>query len=325
MNIEGYIHGITTRSDKTLQEELDIKYARKPRRDKRDVLARDADELIALQSELGFTRISDGQLLWPDLFRPVYLLLNGVEVGSQTRWFETNGFTFAPKRTGTIAPRSSGLGKWLYKEKVPGDAVAKLTLPGPVTLAAHTEGAGDDELAGLVTAYGAHLAAIARDLVRRGYGHIEFAEPSLLSRNGSFLQSEGVLDSAKRAYSGIVKGLKATTIVQLFFCDPNRVTENVLELPVSGFLLDLVEAPLEKELPFGDKILVAGVLDSRSSVPEDIGFAAERALSAAKLVGAKELHVTTNGQLFYTIASGPARRKIGEIAQLVSRVREAAQ
>lgn len=325
MRVEGYIHGITTRSDRTLQEELDIKYARKPRRERREVLARDADELIALQSELGFTRISDGQMLWPDLFRPVYLLLKGVGIGSQTRWFETNGFAFTPELTGTIAQRSSDLGKWLYREKIPGDAVAKLTLPGPVTLAAHTEGAGDDELAGLITAYGAHLAAIARYLVKRGYGHIEFAEPSLLSGKVPLFQNRGVLDSAKRAYSKIVRGLKATTIAQFFFCDPNRVTEDVLELPVSGFLLDLVEAPLEKELRFGDKILVAGVLDSRSSVPEDIGFAAGRALSAARLAGAKEFHVTTNGQLFYTIASEPARRKMGEIAQLVSRVGEAAQ
>src|SRR3989344_2570463 len=119
MQAEGYIHGITTHSDAALREELDIKYGRVKRREKKDVLGRDADELIALQAKLGFKRVSDGQLLWPDLFRPAYLLMEGVTIGSQTRWFATNGFAFTPLLDGKLSTRSADLSPVLFREKIP--------------------------------------------------------------------------------------------------------------------------------------------------------------------------------------------------------------
>ena len=323
MKIGGYIHGITTHSDATLREELDIKYGRKPRREKREVLAADTNDLISLQVELGFERISDGQMLWPDLFRPVYTLLDGIKIGAQTRWFNTNGFTFTPQVIGTINSRSPDLSEFLYTEKIPADKVRKITLPGPLTLAWETAPSKRYGFLELINIYARHLTEVARDLARRGYEYIEFAEPDLSFNNSAILEKTGVLDETRKAYELITKNLDATTIIQLFYGDPNRIPGAVLEFPVSGFLLDLVEAPIheDSQLRLKDKILVAGAMDSRSSIAEDLPFAKKLVLNAVRILEPKEVHVTTNGPLYYTIASKPAREKAREIAALVALLR----
>ncbi|MBS3165336.1 hypothetical protein J4439_07955 [Candidatus Woesearchaeota archaeon] len=321
MQAEGYIHGITTHSDAALREELDIKYGRVKRREKKDVLGRDADELIALQAKLGFKRVSDGQLLWPDLFRPAYLLMEGVTIGSQTRWFDTNGFAFTPLLDGKLSTRSADLSPVLFREKIPSSSVPKVTLPGPVTLAAHTEGAEDWQ--SLIPEYAQHIALLSRELRKHGYRHIEYAEPSLLLPHAAPLaHEEGVVEACRAAYGHIVHGLDATTIIQLFFGNPNSIPPALLELPVSGFLLDLVEAPIADgtKLSLKGKILVAGAIDSRSSVPEDLGLAERRVQQAVKALHPREVHITTNGPLFYTISSEPSREKLREIAALAAKV-----
>lgn len=326
MDVQPRLNGITTPSPHTLQRLLDIKYGRAEETPREAIYAADTKALIELQQREGYEFISDGQHVWGDIFRPIYNGMEGVQMGSQTRWYETNGFCFPPKIVG--APNE---GKPLITaDYLHATATAEknhkstITLPGPYTLCRMTENTIGIEEREIMDAFTHQLARIVRSLPPT-FKVIEFTEPSW-----GYDQRRGVdvnvrkrtIDLAFGAYSTLVVAATVQRKVLLQLPHANFIANpEVLELPVHGYGIDLTETvAFSEHINFRRKTLSAGVLDAWSSVPEDLDFAAQRVRQAIETWSPAQVFVTTNAQMFHSIPYAPAMERVKELAELAKRL-----
>ncbi len=153
----------------------------------------DAKNLVKHQLECGFTRISDGQLLWQDFIRPFSENIEGLEGGADLfRWFDTNTFfrkPFVRKKVKLPKDRSfiqdyqvvSAIN--LAKEGV---SKKKLSIPGPYTLASLVQDEHyDSERAELVQDFAKVIRRLLKNLGSLGYESVQINEPSLVYRYGT--------------------------------------------------------------------------------------------------------------------------------------------
>src|SRR3989338_7957471 len=129
MNVQPRLTGITTPSPETLQKLLNIKYGR-ANGSLSEIYTHNASQLVELQEREGYEIVSDGQYAAGDPFRPVYEGMEGVQIGSQTRWYETNGFCFPPQIVGEL---KAGTPIEYWSKTIESNKKSTVTLPGPYT------------------------------------------------------------------------------------------------------------------------------------------------------------------------------------------------
>ena len=244
--MQAFAPGIFPRSEALVQATRDLDRARTSREAVDAQVQADRDELVRVQQEAGLDLISDGMLTWQDLFRPLLESSDGLEPGPLTRFLDTNTFYRAP-HAGTAAPKLSGS---LDSPEIPGPRV--VTVPSPFALA---EGTGvtpqvmaDSVLKPVIDSLDAELVVLAEPFLGRvGSDRVqELAQPLECLGGGPKLA------------------------LQLTFCDAREALENGLaELPVDGIGVDFYATHLS-DLPKGvDKLVLAGIVDARSSTVED--------------------------------------------------------
>src|SRR5207248_2319174 len=130
--MQAFAPGIYPRSEKLVQATRDLDRGRTTQEAVDEQVARDRDELVALQQQAGLDLLTDGLLTWQDHFRPILEASDGLEPGALTRFLDTNTFYRAPHAT-TATPRLSRPLDERYVAPVPGPRVA--TLPSPHALA----------------------------------------------------------------------------------------------------------------------------------------------------------------------------------------------
>ena len=103
----------------------------------------------------------------------------------------------------------------------------------------------------------------------------------------------------------------APLVLQLTFGDSGPLLERLIELPVAGIGVDFYATALEAVPPEFPKLLLAGVVDARSSAVEEpsdisdfVGRLRER--------GAREIALVPNGDLQF-VAEPLARKKIAAL------------
>lgn len=246
--MQAFAPGIFPRSEALVQATRDLDRGRTTQDAVDARTAADREQLISTQQGAGLDLISDGLLTWQDLFRPLLEESEGLEPGPLTRFLDTNTFYRAPHATTT--PSLARPLDERHLSDVPGPRV--LTLPSPFALA-HGTGVSPQVMAdGVLKPV---LDAVDAELV-------VLSEP-FLGRVGA----ERVQELAAPLES-LAGGPKLA--LQLTFCDARPALENGLaELPVDGIGVDFYLTHLS-DLPKGlDKLLLAGVVDARSSAVED--------------------------------------------------------
>ena len=272
--MQAFAPGIFPRSEALVQATRDLDRARTSREAVDAQVQADRDELVRVQQEAGLDLISDGMLTWQDLFRPLLESSDGLEPGPLTRFLDTNTFYRAP-HAGTAAPKLSAS---LDSPEIPGPRV--VTLPSPFALA---EGTGvtpqvmaDSVLKPVIDSLDAELVVLAEPFLGRvGSDRVqELAQP---------LESLG-------------GGPKLA--LQLTFCDAREALENGLaELPVDGIGVDFYATHLS-DLPKGvDKLVLAGIVDARSSTVEDERELAEFAQRLQDEREIEQIALVPNGDL----------------------------
>lgn len=321
--VQPRLTGIFTPSPEAIDELTARKYnrdfnGRAPRLPE-EVHADEAKKLVQLQKEAGFSLISDGQFSWGDLLRPVYAGMRGVETGSQTRWFEVNGFVFPPKIVGK--PKEAGNSHIVnYTFQFP-HSNREVTLVGPYTLFRMLENEARIQPRWINDAFINQFKQVASYLSSVSM-LLEFCEPAIsydVRHSIPRHEMENALNFAKSAYGKIasVAPPQLTAIVQLPDGDFNELAQYVHDLPVSGFGVDLTETvALSKKISLEGRVLSAGVLNASSSIPENLEFAAKRVKAAMEAWEPAEVYVTTNAQLFHTISHEPAIAKVRELGKL---------
>ena len=301
--MQAFAPGIYPRSEQLVQATRDLDRGRTSQEAVDEQFERDLAELVTVQQQAGLDLLTDGMLRWQDLFRPLLEASDGLETGALTRFLDTNTFYRAPHATTATPKLGASLGK-PYIASVPGPRL--VTLPSPYAL---SQGTGVTPLTIAEDVLKPALAAVDADLV-------VLAEPFFGRAEGA---KPGDLEEPLAALAGGPR-----LALQLTFCDARLPLEQGLaELPVDAIGIDFYGTHLA-DVPKGfDKLLLAGVVDARSSTLED---PRELASFADRLRNEREVErvaLVPNGDLQF-VSERIAREKLSRLGAAKTATVEAA-
>ena len=300
--LKAFVPGIYPRSEALVQATRDLDRGRTTQEAVDEQIGRDLAELLSVQQAAGLDLLADGMLRWQDHFRPLLGAAEGLETGALTRFLDTNTFYRAPKAT-TATPKLSTPLDERYVAPLPGPRLA--TLPSPYALA---KGTGVSPNAIAEGVLGPALGALDAELV-------VLAEP-FLARDEEADVAE--LEEALQALAG-----GPELALWLTFGDAGRAFEQgAADLPVAALGIDFYATHLG-DVPEGfDKLLLAGVLDARSSQLEE-----PRELAAfvegLRGRGVERIALVPNGDLQY-VSEPIAREKLARLGKAKTATTEAA-
>ena len=287
--MKAFVPGIYPRSEALVQATRDLDRSRTSQEAVDEQIQRDLDAVVSLQQQAGLDLLSDGMLRWQDVFRPLLEASEGLETGALTRFLDTNTFYRAPSAD-SATPRLSGPLDERYVPPLPGPRL--VTLPSPLALSHGTrlepKTIAENVLKPVIEALEADLVVLAEPFL----GRDEETSPSQLSTSLEVLSGGPKL------------------ALQLTFCDARKPLEQGLfELPVDAIGIDFYGTHLP-DVPKGfDRLLLAGVVDARSSAledPRELAQFAERLRSDREI---EEIALVPNGDLQF-VSERIAREKV---------------
>jgi 5-methyltetrahydropteroyltriglutamate--homocysteine methyltransferase len=300
--LRAFAPGLYPRSEALVQATRDLDRGRPTLEAVEEQVERDLAQLVSAQQAAGLDLLADGMLRWQDHFRPLLEAADGLETGALTRFLDTNTFYRAPTAT-KAAPKLSAPLDERYVARLSGPRL--VTLPSPFALS-HGTGIPPKVMAeGILKPA---LEGLDADLV-------VLVEPF-------FARDEGAkLEDLAEALEALRDGPKLA--LWLTFGDAAAALgQGAADLPVEALGIDFYATHLE-DLPEGfDKLLLAGVVDARSSVPEE---PRELAAFAAQLAerGAERIALVPNGDLQY-VSAPVAQEKIARLGKAKTATTEAA-
>jgi 5-methyltetrahydropteroyltriglutamate--homocysteine methyltransferase len=300
--MKAFIPGLYPRSEALVQATRDLDRGRTTQEAVDEQVERDLAELVSVQQEAGVDLLADGMLRWQDIFRPFVEAADGVDTGALTRFLDTNTFYRAPSAS-TATPKLGGpIGK-RYISPLPGPRL--VTLPSPFALAHGT---------------GLTPSAVAEGILKP---QIDALDAELVVLEEPFLarEEQPELDGLGDALKMLAGGPKLA--LWLTFGDAKGAFDaGLADLPVDGIGADFY-ATKANAVPEGfDKLLLAGVLDARSSAPEE---PREIAAFVGQLEarGVKEVALVPNGDLQY-VSEAVAREKVARLGKAKTATTEVA-
>jgi 5-methyltetrahydropteroyltriglutamate--homocysteine methyltransferase len=295
MTLEAFAPGIFPRSEALVQATRDLDRGRTSPEAVDAQVERDLAELVSAQQAAGLDLLSDGMLRWQDHFRPLLDAADGLETGALTRFLDTNTFYRAPKATGE--PKLSTPLDETYVAPLPGPRL--ITLPSPYALS-HGTGVSPQEMAESVLKPA--LEGLGAELV-------VLAEPFL---------GNDQLDDLAEALETLSGGPKLALWLEFGDAKP-ALQKGAAELPVEGLGIDFYTTHAD-DIPRGfDKLLLAGVIDARSSLPEE-----PREIAAfVERLDVERIALVANGDLQY-VSQPVAQEKIVRLGKAKTATTEAA-
>jgi 5-methyltetrahydropteroyltriglutamate--homocysteine methyltransferase len=297
--LQAFAPGIYPRSEALVQATRDLDRGRTTPEAVDDQVERDLAELVSAQQAAGLDLISDGMLRWQDQFRPLLEGADGLETGALTRFLDTNTFYRAPRATSADPKLSSPPGE-RYVAPLPGPRL--VTLPSPFALAKGT---------------GIPPKVLAQSVLKPALDGLDvelvvLAEPFLAR------EEEAELDLLAEALETLAGGPKLALWLE-FGDAKNVLDEGVADLPVEGLGIDFYATHVA-DVPNGfDKLLLAGVVDARSSVPEE-----PREIAAfVERLDVERIALVPNGDLQY-VSQPVAQEKLARLGKAKTAITEAA-
>ena len=290
--MQAFVPGIYPRSEDLVQATRDLDRGRTSQDTVDEQVERDLGELVSVQQAAGLDLLADGMLRWQDVFRPIVEAADGLEKGALTRFLDTNTFYRAPSADGS--PKLSQPLDGGYIAPLPGPRL--VTLPSPFALA---HGTGIDP------------AALAEGVLKP---QIESVDAELVVLEEPFLArvENGGLDELGAALEKLGGGPKLALWVTFGSAD-TLFEQGLADLPVDAIGVDFY-ATKASSVPEGlGKTLLAGVLDARSSIPEE---PSEIAAFAGELRerGVEKIALVPNGDLQY-VSAAVASEKLARLGK----------
>jgi len=292
-DLQAFAPGIYPRSEELVQATRDLDRGRTSQEAVDALVEQDLGELVAAQQAAGLDLLADGMLRWQDVFRPIVEAADGLERGALTRFLDTNTFYRAPSATSATPALSQPI-DGAFISQVPGPRL--VTLPSPFALA---QGTGVEPTTLAANVLKPQIDALDAELV-------VLEEPFLArTENGGVAKLGDALDK-------LAGGPKLALWVTFGSADA-LFEQGLADLPVDAIGVDFF-ATKANAVPEGfDKTLLAGVLDARSSIPEDPG---EIAAFVGRLHegGVQDIALVPNGDLQY-VSQPVAREKLVRLGQ----------
>ena len=217
------------------------------------------------QEEAEIDIITDGQIRWDDLVTPFAKNIEGCEIDGLLRFFNNNVYYRKPVIKSRLAFKDYTTLEDYKFAKANSAKKLKVVLPGPFTWAKLSLDEYYNDLKTLVTDFSQILRKEVQKLDQEGVEYIQFDEPSLCN----FPQEIGLV---KESLKIITSGLKAKSILFLYFGSIKNLTPELLNLAVDIIGIDLVSKPENLDaLLKADvkKEVILGCLDARNTKMED--------------------------------------------------------
>jgi len=297
--LQAFVPGIYPRSEALVQATRDLDRGRTTPEAVDEQVERDLAEVVSAQQAAGLDLLADGMLRWQDHFRPLLEAADGLETGALTRFLDTNTFYRAPKATSATPKLSRSLDEG-YVAQLP--ARRLVTLPSPYALAHGT---------------GIPPTVLAEGVLKPALEGLD-AELVVLAEPFFARDEDAKFEDLAEALAALTGGPKLA--LWLEFGDAKRaLEEGAADLPVEGLGIDFYATHLE-DLPDGfDKLLLAGVVDARSSVleePREIAAFVER-------LDVERIALVPNGDLQY-VSQPFAQEKLARLGKAKTATTEAA-
>ena len=297
--MQAFAPGIYPRSEALVQATRDLDRGRTSQEAVEEQVERDLAALVSAQQAAGLDLLMDGMLRWQDHFRPLLEAADGLETGALTRFLDTNTFYRAPKATSATPKLSRSLDEG-YVAQLP--ARRLVTFPSPYALAHGT---------------GIPPTVLAEGVLKPALERLD-AELVVLAEPFFARDEDAKLEDLAEALAALTGGPKLA--LWLEFGDAKRaLEEGAADLPVEGLGIDFYATHLE-DLPDGfDKLLLAGVVDARSSVleePREIAAFVER-------LDVERIALVPNGDLQY-VSQPFAQEKLARLGKAKTATTEAA-
>ncbi|MDA4111952.1 MAG: hypothetical protein OK439_05395 [Thaumarchaeota archaeon] len=329
-NVETTLTGIHPRSEDTVRVSRDYDRGRATRESLDQTFEEDAKNLVKLQMESRFDRISDGQLLWQDFLRPFSECLSGLKSGADlSRWFDTNSFFRKPSVVKKVKlPEASDFIK-NYEEMAAlsladgGKTKRKISIPGPYTLASLVDDRKYESKQDLVEDFAKVLKKLLKALRELGFQSVQINEPSLVFRYGvSALTNKKELKAFISAFNDNFKSPPLEISLHTYFGDCSQILDRLIDLEgVSEIGVDFTQTSLDsiEKVRFGDKGLACGCIDGRNSLVESPDWIADYCQEAVRTLKPAGLVILPSSELKYLPrnVADEKIRSIGKASEIV--------
>jgi 5-methyltetrahydropteroyltriglutamate--homocysteine methyltransferase len=309
VEIAAYQHGIFPRSESVVAATRDLERGRTTREAVETAFRNDRDAFVTVQRDAGLGFFSDGLLRWQDLFRPLVDAATGLEADGLVRWFDNNSFYRTPD---VLAPPVLSAEPEVFADLDPLPEPRVATLPSPYLFSRAARGLG------IVEAAEAMLRPAAEFLVTRRCAVIHLAEPWI----GFHGIDQAEWASFEKAVGVLTDGLAAAVVLHVFYGDAAPYLDRLRRLPVAAVGVDLVETDADAVGPQWETGLLAGCLNGRAAVLEDMDATAELAVRVAERAAPPRLFLSSSSEL-ELLPRALAADKVRLLGALAARVREA--
>ncbi len=314
-----HLVGIFPRSEKVVELSRAVERRRATADELAAAIAEDEQRVIALQREAGLDYIVDGQLRWQDLLRPLSDGIPGMHPGGIVRWFDNNSFYRHPVITGPLQPTGKAVLAVLTLDALAG-LRWKVILPSPFALAVLSENASGRSADQVLDDAASVLRAEAHALAAAGCAYIQFNDPALVTR-----ATPGDLPRAREALANVTDGLKVRTALHTFFGDAGPILGELVRFPVHEIGVDLYAGTLNGTTARATgKTLLAGAVDGRNSLIEEVRDIVGHAVAARDRLGAADVALVPNCDLEF-LPWECAALKVRRLGEALAALRSAAK
>lgn len=310
--IRFYQPGIYPRSERVVATTRGLERRRVTQAEAEVAYEQDLADFVEVQQQAHVDYFSDGLLRWQDIFRPLALAAD-MPARILTRRFDNNAFFRAPEidaGRSHVDPAALPVPEAL----VPHPRVATLPSPYMFSRAAVTSADRD----GL-------MRELARDVLRPAAARLAAAGCELIHLQEPWLAYHGIdrssVPALERALAEVGEGLDARIVLHLYFGDAAPFLDWLRRMPVHAVGVDLVETD-HRSLGAGWEIgLLAGCVDGRSSVVEDVDRTAELVRRVAETAQPPVLYVSSSCDLDL-LPREVAQQKVLSLGRAVQRIAE---
>ncbi len=270
-------------------------------------------QVIREQEQAGVDLVTDGQIRWDDLVRPLARGVTGFEVNGLSRWFNNNIYYRRPILHKAPARRKPILVEDYRFAAGAATRPVKAVLPGPYTFAVLSEDRHFKRLRPFALALAELLNAEARDLERAGAAFIQFDEPAIGCGKTD-------VKLAVEALNVALGGLKGTTAVVAYFGALDGALAALMKSKADVVGVDVVSDPKNLAALRRAKVtkaLALGCVDARNTKLESVTELHARFKAVRNLVPADRLYVSPNCGLEFL----PHTQAQAKLTRLVEAVR----
>jgi len=263
-----YVTGALPRPNELIEKTRAYERGRISQKELEETFKKATETVIKAQVSAGLNYVTDGMLKWQDLLRPFTEGLEGITVGSLTRWFNNNTLYRKPIITDFVERDKEIVKNVTYLGKLPKNLLGKAILPAPFTFVALSENQYYEKEK-LMFKFAEIINEEIRSLAEASFSYVQLSEPALVYEPLAPNVKKDKLALVNDVLEIAVKGTAIKTCLQTFFGDFSQILPEALDFPVDHLGIDLYETDIEKLKQYSfDKGVALGLVDSRSSLVE---------------------------------------------------------